>query len=116
MTTVKDLRGFLGLTAYCRRFIKNYAGIAKPLYSLLEKSTALVWTPEAQEAAETLKQMLIKAPILALPNTSQVFIVTTDASTYAVGAVLSQKIEGIQRPIAFEGRKLKSVEVKLSCT
>jgi transcription antitermination factor NusG len=111
LKTVRDLRAFLGLTAYYRKFIKNYAGIAKPLYALLEKVSPMLWTEDAQVAAETLKERLVAAPILALPDTSQPFIVTTNASTYAVGAVLSQKIDGVERPVAFEGRKLRVAEV-----
>nr|GEW46137.1 retrotransposon-related protein [Tanacetum cinerariifolium] len=88
-STLKHLRGFLGLTGYYRRFIKYYASISQPLVALTKKD-AFKWNPSAELAYHKLKEAMVKAPVLALPNFEQEFVVETDASGKRIGAVLCQ--------------------------
>ena len=88
---LKELRQFLGLASYYRKFMEGFARIAAPLNQLMRKDTAYYWTDEQQQAFEKLKQRLIEAPILAHPDFDEPFIIMTDASKIGLGAVLSQK-------------------------
>ncbi|XP_022864502.1 uncharacterized protein LOC111384459 [Olea europaea var. sylvestris] len=105
-TKVTELRSFLGLVNYYRRFIKGYSSRAAPLTDLLKKSQRWEWTVKCQRAFDDLKAAVMLEPVLALPDFNKSFEVQTDASDFAIGGVLMQ--EG--HPIAFESRKLNDTE------
>ena len=116
----RDVRSFLGLAGYYRRHVPNFAEIAKPLTALTKKEVPLKWTnewtPECQESFDKLKQILSTEPLLIYPDFSQPFIVACDASTKAIGAVLSQVRNGEERPVAYCSRKLNPAESRYSVT
>ena len=88
--TIKEVRSFLGLCSYYRKFIKSFATVAKPLHQLSEKSQKFHWDQNCNEAFGTLKQLLTEAPILTYPDPQESFILDADASGTGIGAVLSQ--------------------------
>lgn len=114
---VTELRSFLGLANYYRRFIADFAQICVPLVLLTKKDQEWMWTEAQQRALDTLKTRVTQAPILAHPDFDKPFLLTTDASGNAVGAVLSQfDAEGLDHPIAYLSRKLNCHEVNYSVT
>ena len=109
-TTLKELRGILGLTGYYRKYICFYAIISQPLTALLKKGALFVWTEETEVPFQTLKQALITAPILALPDFSCQFTIETDACNSEIGAILSQR----GHPLAYVSRALGPRNMGLS--
>ena len=107
---VSEVRSFLGLAGYYRRFIKNFARIAAPLTNLTRKNHPFAWSLREGEAFNQLKTVLQNAPVLQLADQQKDYIVTTDASDYAMGAVLSQVWDDGEHPVAFESRKMNPAE------
>jgi hypothetical protein len=111
-TDQRSLRKWLGLANYLHRYAANYAAMAKPLTDLLKKDAPWVWTPAAQVAFDAIKQSLMQAPILALPDDTKPFSVVCDASDFAIGCALLQRdTEGVERVIAYESRQLRNAEL-----
>ena len=108
-TTKNQVRSFLGLAGYYRKFIKNFADIAAPLTNLTKKAAPLKvkWTEECSKAFQRLKEHLCREPILKAPDFSKKFILQTDACDNGLGEVLSQKDEdGIDHSIVYISREL----------
>jgi hypothetical protein len=107
-----ELRSFLGLATFYQKYAKRFSHTAAPLTELLKKESDFIWTPQHQLAFDQLKRTLTTTPILMVPNPRKPFTLETDASDFAVGAVLSQRDEqGNLRPIAFHSRKLNPAEI-----
>ncbi|GKF25363.1 putative reverse transcriptase domain-containing protein, partial [Tanacetum coccineum] len=105
-TTPIEIRQFLGLAGYYRRFIKDFSKIAKSLTELTQKNKKYIWGKDQETAFQLLKQKLCKAPILALPEGNDDFVVYCDASLQGLGAVLMQR----EKVIAYASRQLKPHE------
>ena len=101
-TTPKEVRQFLGLVGYYRKFVPKFADIARPLTNLTKLDVPYEWTNRCQEAFEFLKQMLLKEPILKYPDPSKPYTLFTDASKFAWACVLTQEYEH-----EFDGKKRK---------
>lgn len=114
--TTKNIKQFLGLVGYYRRFIRNMAARAKPLTRLLQKDVPFNWTRECQAAFKSLRDAICTEPILQYPDFTKPFIITTDSSDFAVGAILSQGTIGSDLPIAFASKKLGDAEINYSVT
>ncbi|GBM97776.1 Retrovirus-related Pol polyprotein from transposon opus, partial [Araneus ventricosus] len=108
--TVDDLRSFLGLCNYYRRFVRNFSAIARPLHKLTEARSNFNWTEECEKSFNSLKQALITSPVLTYPRTDKEFILDTDASNEGIGAVLSKKIGNEECVIAYFSKSLGKPE------
>ena len=106
-TTVGEIRSFLGLAGYYRRFIENFSKIARPMTTLLKKDTKFVWTEECEASFQELKKRLVTAPVLILPDIHKDFQVYCDASHQGLGGVLMQ--EG--KVVAYASRQLRPHEL-----
>jgi len=108
-TNVKGVCGFLGITGYYRKFIKDYGKIARPLTELTKKD-GFGWNDQAQKAFEELKNKITSAPVLTLPNFEQEFELECDASDLGIGAILMQS----RKPVAYFSKALSSRNVTKS--
>ena len=111
-----EVRSFVGLCSYYRRFIYGFSSLAKPLFKLTEKNREFKWTTDCQEAFEKLKNHLTTAPILCHPDFRYPFVLDTDASQFGLGAVLSQEIDGKTRVISYASRTLSKSERRYCVT
>src|SRR4051812_7649258 len=107
-TTVKQVRSFLGLASYFRRFVENFSKIARPLTNLLHKGVKFEWTDKCQESFQALKDRLTSPPVLAPPDTQKDFVIYCDASRQGLGCVLMQE----RKVIAYGSRQLRTHEDK----
>ncbi|GJX41080.1 reverse transcriptase domain-containing protein [Tanacetum coccineum] len=115
-TTVKGIRSFLGHAGFYRRFIKDFSKISRPMTHLLEKNTPFIFSEDCILAFQTLKKKLTEAPILIAPNWDQPFEIMCDASDYAIGAVLGQRIEKHFRPIHYASKTMTEAESNYTTT
>lgn len=115
----KDVKRFLGTAQWYRRFIPNFSTLAGPLNALTstkKNAPPFTWSSEADVAFIQLKSCLSQAPVLACPNFAHPFEVHTDASNYGIGGMLSQTIDGVERPVAYMSRSLSGAEKNYSVT
>ena len=110
--TRKNIKQFFGLIGYYRRFIPGFAKLAKPLTHLTKLGVKFHWGKSQQEAFEKVRDIIITEPILQYPDFSKPFIVTTDASDYTIGAILSQGETGQDFPVSCTSRTLNDAETK----
>ena len=105
--SVTEVRSFLGLAGYYRRFVKDFSMVAKPLTNLLKKNVPFSWSPQCQQSFEELKRRLTTAPILTLLSENGGFVVYTDALRMRLGGVLMQH----EKVIAYTSRQLRPHEI-----
>ena len=115
-TSPKQVRAFLGLVGYYRKFIKSFAKIAKPLTLLTRRQVKFKWTPNHLTAFECLKNAIVQEPILHYPHPNKTYIVYTDTSDNACGAQLSQNHNGMEFPVAFLSHSFSETQQKWSTT
>ena len=111
-----QVKSFLGLCSYYRRYIKNFAEIDRPLHKASETNSPFKWTTEAEQAFEDLKARLLTTPILAFPTMEDPFILYTDASQIAMRAVLAQVQNGQERAICYASKAFCKSQSKYSAT
>ncbi|GFR87570.1 polyprotein [Elysia marginata] len=115
-TTKKQVRSFLGLAGYYRKFMPNYSSIAAPLSDITKtsKGQKFIWEQVQENAFKGIKKMLSSTPVLSMPDWKKEFIVQTDASCAGIGACLLQEHNGIRHVVMYISRKLKPAETRYS--
>ena len=112
-TTKSELKSFLGLTSYYRRFVNSYATVAAPLFRLLREATSFQWSQVEQDAFDRLKATLTSSPLLVHPDWTRAFQLQTDASDFAIASILVQRDDdGNERVICYGSRQLSDSERK----
>lgn len=112
--TVTEVRRLIGMVSWYRRFIPTFSDLVVPLTSLLKKGAKFIWDDGCEESFKNIKNALVSAPILTCPNFEYPFVLQTDASAYALGSVLTQKIDGEEHVICYLSRTLSKQERKYS--
>jgi hypothetical protein len=107
----KDVKSFLGSAECYRKFIADFSALARSLTDLLKKDKEWTWSEREQTSFEMVKSRLTNAPLLQYPNFNESFILTMDASGYAIGAILSQGRLGSNKPVVYASRTLNKAEV-----
>lgn len=115
-SNVTEVRSFLGLCSYYRKFVKGFSDIAVPLFDLTKKHAKFSWGAECQESFDRLKQTLCEAAVLAYPDFDKPFILDTDASEHSCGAVLSQIQNGEEKVLSYFSTTHAPSELKYSTT
>ncbi|GAB5407488.1 MAG: hypothetical protein Aurels2KO_57190 [Aureliella sp.] len=114
LTSVPEVRSFLGMVSYYRRFIRQFSKVAAPIQKLVKKDQPWEWGAEQEAAFAALKESLTTAPVLLIPDPDKPYVVVTDASDFALGATLMQEADDGLQPVAFLSRSLNSAEQKYS--
>ena len=111
--SVKQVQSFLGLANFYRRFVPRFADISQPLTALTRKNVKFVWSEDCEKAFSTLKEKLTKPPVLVHPSSDlkRPMQLSIDASGFAIGSILSQEVDGHQRPIAYASKTLSTSEI-----
>lgn len=112
--TQKQIKSFLGLLGYYRKFIQDFAKLTKPLTECLKKGRKITLDESYVNCFEHCKDILSNDPLLQYPDFSKPFNLTTDASKFAIGAVLSQGPIGTDKPVSYASRTLSETEIKYS--
>ena len=113
-TRIYHIRSFWGLTSYYRKFILGFSQIAKPLTDMTRDKIARQWEEKEDQSSLALKAAMATAPVLRLLDFERLFVVTTDASDVAIGAILEQDFGSGLQPIAFSSWKLNPTEIRYS--
>ena len=116
LKSVTEVKIFLGLSSYYRRYVRDFAAVARPVHQLAEKMKEFHWNPKTHKAFEQLKHCLTSTPILAFTSMNEPFILYTDASQFAIGAVLAQVQNGLERVICYASNSLNKVKSRYSTT
>ncbi|KAJ0050423.1 hypothetical protein NL108_003631 [Boleophthalmus pectinirostris] len=115
-TSLRELKSFIGLASYYRRFVRGFSCIAAPLFCLQRKDSDFVWTPECDQAFVTLKKALTESPTLTPPDTTLPFVIDTDASDVGMGAVLSQVGPEGEKVVAYFSKTFNKAERRYCVT
>ena len=114
--TKKQVRSFLGMCSYYRRFVKGFSEIARPLNRLTEDKTRFIWTVDCQKSFESLKEAMTSTPVLRYPDLQKPFLLDCDASGHSIGAVLSQEDGDGEKVVAYFSKTLSRPEMNYCTT